>query len=646
MSKIRNTWIADIETYKDTFTLVCVNAYDRTKWLTFVITDVINDGNYLDYEDFISFLETTPSFIGYNWINFDAQIIEAIWRREVRSVKEIYKYAQKIIEELSEDRFNTPYKEWELSFPSMDLFKIWHFDRTFVSLKQLEFFTRRRGIHDLPYPHDENLDEKKLKELIKYNKKDVEFTAFFFDQSKERIEDRNDAYKLTGDPLVYNKSDTSLAEFEFSSAVAEEIGCKRHDLKNIPKAQYSSIKIKDILFDYYDFRSPEAKAVYDNFKKLVINKKGGEFVLKGVLEADQEYHGNSLHYGLGGAHYCVPSGDYQSKNGVVIWDLDVASYYPNLAIQNNVSISHFPGNSFIDTYKNKYEERKQWPKGSSMNKRLKLQLNSIYGKSNEYWSAFYDPKYTCTITVNGQLSLLNLVDWVCDEIPSCIPLQLNTDGCTFMLPKVDVDKMFEISKKWEELTKLTLEAVEYSRMVIRDVNNYWAQDVDGKIKRKGFFAIYEDYINDGEAWKKNPSMLVIPSAINAFLKGESSVEDYINNENNIHEFMQGIKKTKAFDLRIWRADDEGRVYSSKKDIITDRYVRYYISKRKVEGENKIYGGSLFKHWNDGRITGLNVDQLVNVCQYLMSEKASLHKSLDRQYYIDKANETLKDIGLI
>src|SRR5690606_28454849 len=118
-----------------------------------------------------------------------------------------------------------------------------------------------------------------------------------------------------GDPLVYNKSDTSLAEFEFSSAVAEEIGCKRHDLKNIPKAQYSSIKIKDILFDYYDFRTPEAKAVYDNFKKLVINKTGGEFILKGALEADQEYHGNLLHYGLGGAHYCVPSGDYQSKNG-------------------------------------------------------------------------------------------------------------------------------------------------------------------------------------------------------------------------------------------------------------------------------------------------------------------------------------------
>jgi len=572
-------------------------------------------------------------------------VLEAIQRGEVSTVSEIYEFAQKCIERTNANRFDTPYKYWELSCPSMDLFKMWHFDRSFVSLKQLEFFTRQRGIHDLPYPHDSDLSPKKIEDLIKYNIKDVEFTCEMYDRSEGRIKDRHEVYRETRDAYVYNRSDTSLAEFEFTKAVADELQLTPAELKKIPKASYPKIEVKDLLFDYYDFKSKEAKYIYEDFKSLTLKKTKGEFILKQAFEREIEYHDATFNYGLGGAHYCVSPGDYQSSDSVMIVDIDVSSFYPNLAIQNNVNMSHLPGDSFIKTYKEKYELRKTYPKDTSMNKRLKLQLNSIYGKSNQKYSPFYDPKYTCTITVNGQLSLLMVADWIYDKIPSATMLQLNTDGCTFMLDRRYENLMKEVCDKWEKVTNLELEYNYYDRMVIRDVNNYWAKSENGKVKRTGFFSIYEDYINDDMAWSKVPSKLVIPSAINAYLLGESSVEDHINNEDNIHEFLQGVKANSLFTIRLWKADDEGRVSTSKKDEITDRYVRYYVSHRKIEDNNKIYGGTLYKHWKDGRITGLDVNNFVVVCQYLMSERASLHRSLNRQFYIDEANKLLETVNI-
>lgn len=106
----------------------------------------------------------------------------------------------------------------------------------------------------------------------------------------------------------------------------------------------------------------------------------------------------------------------------------------------------------------------------SISDALKLSLNGAYGKSNESTSWLYDPMFTMQITLNGQLMLTMLAEILVDNIEECEVLQVNTDGITVRINKNEKYNYGELCNHWEALTGLELEFVEYSKMVIRDVN--------------------------------------------------------------------------------------------------------------------------------------------------------------------------------
>ena len=95
-----------------------------------------------------------------------------------------------------------------------------------------------------------------------------------------------------------------------------------------------------------------------------------------------------IDYGLGGVHG-AKRGYVKSDDEYVIVSADVASMYPNIAIANRVYPEHL-GESFCDSYKELYQERKKYPKGTPENLNIKLSLNSVYGKSSDKYSPFYD----------------------------------------------------------------------------------------------------------------------------------------------------------------------------------------------------------------------------------------------------------------
>ena len=151
------------------------------------------------------------------------------------------------------------------------------------------------------------------------------------------------------------------------------------------------------------------------------------------------------------------------------------SYYPNLAIQNRFYPEHL-GEEFCDIYLDVYNTRSQAktkakkekdPIAIAINAGLKLGLNGTYGKSNSPYSFFYDPLYTLKTTINGQLFLCMLAEKLADisEI-----IQVNTDGITIKVNKELEKEVYNICKKWEQLTKLELEYAYYNKMVIRDVD--------------------------------------------------------------------------------------------------------------------------------------------------------------------------------
>lgn len=176
-------------------------------------------------------------------------------------------------------------------------------------------------------------------------------------------------------------------------------------------------------------------------------------------------------FGTGGIHGSLLNKVVKETKRWKLIDLDVSSFYPNLAISNRVYPEHL-GEKFCDIYKEMYDQRKSFPKGSAENAMLKLALNGTFGKSNDKYSIFYDPKFTISITVGGQLTLCFLIDLFYQKQVNFKMVMANTDGITICVATEDDSKMMEVVKYWEDTVKLQMERVDYSKMFIANVNNY------------------------------------------------------------------------------------------------------------------------------------------------------------------------------
>jgi hypothetical protein len=182
-----------------------------------------------------------------------------------------------------------------------------------------------------------------------------------------------------------------------------------------------------------------------------------------------------------------------------------------------------------------------------------------------------------------------LCERLCEEIPDIQMLQANTDGISFKVNKKYVEQVYSICKRWEVFTKLNLESVQYSKMIISNVNNYIAIKTDGDVKRKGASFIHK--IAPGELeWHKNFSALVVPKALEQYYLNNTSVEKFIYNHDNVYDFFKRTKINKA-DKLFLRNDT---------DVEIQRVSRYYISGsykyNKTDKEFVVIGngGSLIK----------------------------------------------------
>lgn len=275
-------------------------------------------------------------------------------------------------------------------------------------------------------------------------------------------------------------------------------------------------------------------------KKVRVPKKSYWMTWKVASCLNVLINGFRFDFGVGGIHGSVCSVTVKPQKGNLIKDADVASMYPNLAIANRVYPEHL-GEQFCDIYQDVYERRKSYGKSTAENRVMKLALNGVYGDSNNQYSPFYDPKYTMTITVNGQLSICLLVDKLL-KIEGLTVIQVNTDGVTVQYPESRSLEYDSVCKEWEIITELQLEFADYSAMYIRDVNNYIALYTNGKVKRKGAYQ-YEDL-----GWHQNQSCLVVPKAVEAFLVHGKDIREFISNHKDHWDFMLRTKVPRSSKL--------------------------------------------------------------------------------------------------
>lgn len=637
--------IYDIETYPNCFTFYAIHAETGQHWV-FEISDRKDQAQM--FRLFIHTLaELGCRMVGYNNIGFDYPVIHMIMQTHV-TVRDIYAKAMSIINSF-DDKFSHIIWDNNRVVPQLDLYKIHHFDNKAraTSLKVLEFNMRSDSIEDLPFDVGLDITDEQKDVLIAYNCHDVEQTLKFYHVSMDSIRFREELSRKY-DKNFLNHNDTKIGKDYFIMKLEERVPGSCYKMiegkRQMVQTHRPFINLGEVILSYVQFEHPEFNRILTFFKNKTITETKGAF-----KDVRCSVHDFRFDFGTGGIHGSVENQIVTADDDYIIEDWDVASYYPNLAIANGLHPEHL-GQEFCTIYKDVYEQRKVYAKGTSENAMLKLALNGVYGDSNNEYSPFYDPKYTMSITINGQLLLCMIADQLV-KCPDMQFVQFNTDGLSIKYPRIHQAWVHSVMKWWEDLTKLTLESAEYSRMFIRDVNNYIAEYTDGKLKRKGTYE-YE------MGWHQNHSQLVVAKAAEAVLVRGEDIREFIMNHEDKMDFMLRVKLPRSNTL-LWGGDkiqNVTRYYvSTDGDILekimpamgpigtykranklTDSYYEQILKEVGDEWDERIHTKNKSKHKE--RRSGIQPGWTVQVCNDISECSFS---DINYEYYIQEAKKLVE-----
>jgi hypothetical protein len=538
-----NDYVFDIETYPNVFTLAVEHAEAPLHWM-FEISDLRNDSRAII--EFLQHLKNTDSrMVGFNNLGFDYPVIHTLIRMGHSDANTLYQKAMAIIHSQDDDggRWMHQVKPSDHFVQQIDLFKIHHFDNKAraTSLKMLEFNMRSDTIEDLPFPVGTILSRDQIEVLKKYNAKDVRETKAFLHKSMDMLSFREKLNTMFPGRDWMNHNDTKIGKDYFVMKL-EEAGVSCYDFgpkgRTPRQTKRPVIALKDAILPWITFEQPEFNRVLNWLKAQSITETKGVF-----NDLTASINGFTFVFGLGGIHGSIESEVIESDDQHVIVDLDVTSYYPNLAITNGFYPAHL-GKDFVGIYKFLFEQRKSYPKKSAESAMLKLALNGVYGDSNNQFSVFYDPLFTMSITLNGQLLLCLLAEGLM-HIPGLRIIQVNTDGLTVRVPRSHKMLVDLARAAWQSRTGLNLEEAIYKAMMVRDVNNYIGVFMDGSTKRKGA------YEWDME-WHQNAGGLVIAKVAEKVLVEGAPIRKTLQEWPDIMDFMLRTKVPRSSHLGIER----------------------------------------------------------------------------------------------
>jgi hypothetical protein len=603
--------IYDIETFPNVFTLTA-REHETGVYNVFEISTRRNDIAQL-----WSWVNTIAArgdrMVGFNNIGFDYPVLHYVLQNYNVTPELIYSLAAGIIH--SEDRWGHIIWDNDRIVPQIDLFKIHHFDNVakYTSLKMLEYNMRSHSVQELPFAPGTPLTHNQIDILLAYNKHDVDQTEQFFIKSSDHIKFREYLSEKYSRNFM-NHNDTKIGkDFFIMELEKANPGCcyQKTDGRRTPRqTPRPMIAFRDIIFPYVRFEHPEFNRILQWFQATTITETKGS-----IEDLTCTVNGFTFVFGTGGIHGSIDSTIIESDENNIILDLDVTSFYPSLGIVNRIYPKHL-GEVFCDIYAEIKKQRVSYAKNTPENKMLKLALNGTYGDTNNQYSPFYDPQYTMSITINGQLVLCMLAEQMM-KIPELQMIQINTDGLTVRVDRRYLPYIEQIKKWWCDVTMLELEEAFYDRMIIRDVNSYIGINPGGKLKRKG---AYEYDMQ----WHQNQSALVVPKAAEAALVRGEDIETFIHHHPDIMDFMLRTKVPRNSRLVMVESDGTDRPMQN--------ITRYYISRK---------GGSLVKIMNP--LKGKTVDRRIGInvgwkATPVNEIRYDIHDKIDFRYYINEAKK--------
>lgn len=620
----------DVESFGNVFTCLVKRIDNGYRWI-FEITPWRDHSPQL-----VQFLRTlgstgTARMVGFNNVGYDYPMLHEVVNLHAAQgfvlPEQLYAKTQQIIGAQDGQKFGNII--WQPMVPQLDLYKIHHFDNRAKStgLKALEFCMRADTIADLPFAPGSILTQADMPIVLQYNAHDVNETIRFRHHTAPMIKFRDELSAKFGEDFTnYNDTKIGKATFIRELEAAAPGSCFTSvNGKRSPRQTFrSEIRPADIIFPNVAFRHPEFQRVLNHFKSTVMRDTKGDEAFKGLSAV---IDGFQFDFGTGGIHGSVTSRTVREDDDHELIDADVTSYYPSIAIVNRVFPLHL-GEKFCDIYADLKRQRGMYSKKSSESAMLKLALNGVYGDSGNVYSPFYDPQYTMTITINGQLLLCMLAESLM-SIPGVELIQINTDGMTCRVHKSARSQYDAWCAAWEKHTGMTLEFVNYRAMFIRDVNNYVAQSVDGKVKRKGVYQFDTTDPNNvgvSRTWSQDWSGLVIPMAASAAMLDGVKPADFIARHPDPYDFMMRAKVPRSSRLEM---TDGTRLQNT---------TRYHVA---TSGPSLVkIMPPLPKKPDVERHIRINVGWSVNVCDHV---EAFSWERLERRFYIE---ETQKLIGML
>lgn len=634
--------IYDLETYPNFFSCCCISV-DTHDIHTFEISDRCND-----WQDMKLWLEALAAhrveMIGYNNLGFDYPIIHRLMTGQIEpNPASIYAFVEALINAQGDRRWNfIPWPSDRL-IPQIDLFKIHHFDNQArrTSLKALQFAMRSESVEDLPIAPGTYLTPQQMDDTRRYGEHDVLETRKFFHHSEKMIQFRRNL-DMEGDKL--NWSDKKIGEQMLAQTLGRSITHHWSDAqgRSVPRqTPRHSIALGELILPVVKFESEEFRRIRDWFATQVITETKGVFD-----DVHATLDGFRFDFGTGGIHGSVERRAFHADADHDIIDVDVTSLYPSIAIVNDLAPAHL-GGVFVETYTSMKRKRLEYAKGSPENAALKLALNGAYGDSNNKYSFMYDPAFTMQITINGQLMLCMLAEMLI-AISGVELIQINTDGITARVLREARSEFGRTCAEWEALTNLDLESVDYRRMWVRDVNNYMAETLDGKIKRKGAYVI-------DRQWHQDASAMVVPRAAEAAMRYGIDPADFIACHSDPFDFMLRQKTQRGDICRIGTTEQQKTLrYYIARDGEPMTVTRPPVAGKVIGDYCKAQGVSdavYEQHnvtgvWNpdihtknksiyDNRETAVNKGFMVRECN---RADAFDWSRLDRSYYVEKARE--------
>ena len=522
-----SAFVFDSESF-DNYWLVAFKHLDSGKFVTFeckLRTYSIENKSTLKERAKLHWLLETMLCIGFNSRNYDIPMVSLAL--EGFDTKGLKKASNAIIfGQLMPYQIEQHFKIKLYSFNHIDLIEVAPLQG---SLKLYAGRLHCKRMQDLLIDHNATLTETQEIEIKNHCLYDLDNTELLFNALKPQIELRYAMSKQYNVDLR-SKSDAQIAESVISSELHRLTGVKPERPKTWSK--------------YFFYQVPAfiayKNAVFNNALQIIKDTpfavgESGEIQMPDAISNLTIAFGNCVYrLGMGGLHSSEKTVSYKASDKVKLIDRDVASYYPQIIVNQELHPRHL-GKAYLEVYKSIIKRRLEAKhSGDKMTAgSLKITVNGLFGKYGNKWSVVYSPETLIQVTLSGQLCLLKLIEMIEGEgIPV---VSANTDGVVMACPVEAENALEAIVKQWEKLTGFDTEETCYSAIYSRDVNNYIAIKEDGSVKVKGSYS--ERGSAQDSVLAKNPEVLICNDAVIAFLTKEIAVEETIRNCKDVRRFI-------------------------------------------------------------------------------------------------------------